>query len=77
MVPFSQTSLLSVPISVFFHSKMPPISQAYFLFASQNAIPFLIPSLPKTHSLLPLSNKELTFILTFYGLVSINTSDNF
>lgn len=78
MVPFSQTSLLSVPITVFFHPKKPPISQvAYFLFPSQNAIPFLIPSLPKTHSLLPLSYQELTFLLAFYGLVSINTSDNF
>ena len=51
MVHFSQTLSLSVPITVFFHPKKPPISQvAYFLFPSQNAIPFLIPSLPKTHS---------------------------
>ena len=77
MVHFSQTLLLSVPITVFFHPKKPPVSQTYFLFPSQNAIPFLITSLPKTHFLLPLSNKELTFILAFYGLVSINTSDNF
>ena len=77
MFHFSQTLSPSVPITVFHHPKKPRVSQAYFLFLSQNAIPFLIPSLPKTHSLLPLSNKELTFILTFYGLVSINTSDNF
>ena len=77
MVHFSQTLSLCVPITVFFHPKMPPISQAYFLFPSQNAIPFLIPSLPKTHFLLPLTNQELTFILAFYTLVSINTSDNF
>ena len=50
MVHFPQSSSLSLPITVFFHPKMPPISQAYFLFPSQNAIPFLIPSLPKTHS---------------------------
>ena len=55
MVDFSQAFLsLSVLITLFFHPKKPPVSQAYFLFASQNAIPFLIPSLPKTHSLLPL-----------------------
>ena len=77
MVHFSQTSSLSVPTTVFFHPKKPPRSQAYFLFPSQNAIPFLITSLLKTHSLLPLSYQELTFILAFYGLVSINTSDNF
>ena len=51
-------------------------SQAYFLFPSQNAISFLIPLLPKTHFLLPLSNQELTFILAFYRLVSIKTSDS-
>ena len=75
MVHFSQTLLLSVPITVFFHPKKPPVSQTYFLFPSQNAIPFLIPSSRKTHFLLPLSNKELTFILTFYRLVSLNTSE--
>ena len=31
----------------------------------------------KTHFLLSFSNQELTFILAFYRLVSINTSDNF
>ena len=77
MAHFPKSSSLSLPITVFFHPKMPPISQAYFLFPSQNAIPFLIPSLPKTHSLLPLSYQELTFLLAFYGLVSINTSDTF
>ena len=66
MVHFSQTLLLSVPITVFFHTKKPPVSQTYFLFPSQNATPFLIPSLPKTYFLLPLSNQELTFILAFY-----------
>ena len=55
MVDFSQAFLsLSVLITLFFHPKKPPVSQAYFLFPSQNAISFLIPSLPKTHSLLPL-----------------------
>ena len=77
MVHFSQTLSFSVPITVFFHPKKPLVSQAYFLFPSQNAIPFLISSLLKTHSLLPLSYQELTFILAFYKLVSINTSDNF
>ena len=73
---FSQTLSPSVPITVFFHPKKLPLSQAYFFFPSQNAIPFLIPSLPKTHFLLPLSNQELIFILAFYRLVSINTNDN-
>ena len=50
MAHFPKSSSLSLPITVFFHPKMPPISQAYFLFPSQNAIPFLIPSLPKTQS---------------------------
>ena len=77
MVHFLQTLSLSVPITVFFHPKKPPVRQAYFLFLSQNTIPFLIPSLRKTHFLLPVSNRELTFILAFYRLVSINTSDNF
>ena len=56
MVHFSQTLSLSIPITVFFNPKKPPVSQAYFLFPSQDAIPFLIPSLPKTHFLLSLSN---------------------
>ena len=77
MVHFSHTLWLSVPIIMFFHPKKPPVSQAYLLFHSQNAIPFLIPSLPKTHFLLPLSNQELTFMLAFYRLVSINISDYF
>ena len=77
MVHFSQTLSLSVPTTVYFYPKKPHVSQAYFLFPSQNAVPFLIPSLLKTHFLLPLSNQELTFILAFYRLVSINTSDNF
>ena len=77
MVHFSQILSLSVPITLFFHPKKPPISQIYFLFPSENAIPFLIPSLLKTHILLSLSNQELTFILAFYRLVNINTSDNF
>ena len=76
MVHFSHTLWLSVPIIMFFHPKKPLVSQAYLLFHSQNAIPFLIPSLPKTHFLLPLSNQELIFILAFYRLVSINTNDN-
>ena len=59
MVHFSQALSFSVPITVFYPKK-PPVSQAYFLFPSQNAIPFLIPSLLKTHFLLPLSNQELT-----------------
>ena len=72
MVHLSQTLSLSVPITMFFHFKKPPISQAYFLFPSQTAIPFLIYLLyKKTHFLLPLSNKELTFILAFYRLVSL------
>ena len=73
---FHKTSL-SVPITLFFHPKKPPVSQKYFLFPSQNAIPFLITSLLKTHFLLSLSNQELTFMLAFYRLVSINTGDNF
>ena len=77
MVHFSQTLSLSVPITVFFHPKKPPVSHACFLFPSQNLIPFLIPSLLKTHFLLPLTNQELTFILAFYRWVSINTSNNF
>ena len=78
MVHFPQTFLsLSVPIILFFHPKMSPVSQAYFTFPSQNEIPFLTPSLLKTHFLLSLSNQELTFILAFYRLVNINTSDNF
>ena len=52
MVHFSQTLSLSVPITVFFNPEKPPISQAYFLFPLQDAIPFLIPSLRKTHFLL-------------------------
>ena len=31
MVHFSQTLSLSVPITLFFHPKKPPVSQAYFL----------------------------------------------
>ena len=77
MVHFSQPLSLSAPVTVFLHTKNPPVSQAYFLFPSQNAIPFLIPSFLKTRFLLPLSNQELTFILAFYRLVSINISDNF
>ena len=77
MVHFSQTLSLSVPITVFLHPKKPPVRQAYFLFPSQNAIPFLTPFLLKTHFLPPLSNQELTFILAFYRLMSINISDNF
>ena len=78
MVDFSQAFLPhSVSITLFFHPKKPPVSQACFLFPSQNAIPFLIPSLPKTHFLLSLSNQELTYILAFYRLVSINIGDNF
>ena len=42
MVHFSQTLSLSIPITVFFNPKKPPVSQAYFLFPSQDAIPFLI-----------------------------------
>ena len=64
MVHFSQTFSLSVPITVFFYPKMPPVSQAYFFFPSQNAIPFLIRSLLKTYFLLSLSNQELTFIIS-------------
>ena len=61
MVHFPQNFLsLSVPITLFFHPKKPPVSQNYFLFPSQNAVPFLIPSLLKTHFLLSLSNQELT-----------------
>ena len=63
MVHFSQTLSLFVPITVFFHPKKPPVSQAYFLFPSQNAIPFLISSLLKTHFILALSNQELTLII--------------
>ena len=77
MVHFLQTLSLSVPITVFFHPKKPPVRQAYFIFPSQNEIPFFIPSLLKTHFLPPLSNQELTFILAFYRLMSINISDNF
>ena len=77
MVHFSQTLSLSIPITVFFNPKKPPVSQAYFLFPSQNAIPFFIASLLRKHFLLSLSNQEMTFILAFYGLVSINTSKNF
>ena len=77
MVHFPQTLSLSVPITVFFHPEKPPVSQAYFLFPSQNAIPIFIPSLLRTHFLLSLSNQEMTFILAFYRLVSKNTSDNF
>ena len=73
----SQTLSLSVPITVFFHPKKPPVSQAYFLFLSQNAIPFLTPSLPKIRFLIPLYTQELTFILPFYRLVGINSTDNF
>ena len=58
------TLSLSAPMAVFFHPKKPPVSQAYFLFPSRNAIPFLIPSFLKTHFLLPLSNQELTFIIS-------------
>ena len=78
MAHFPQTFLsLSVPIILFFHPKMSPVSQAYLIFSSQNEIPLLTPSdLLKTHFLLSLSNQELTFILAFYRLVSINTSDN-
>ena len=61
MVHFSQTLSLSVPITLSFHPKKPPVSQAYFLFPSQNAVPFLIPSLLKTHFVPSLSNQELTF----------------
>ena len=68
MVHFSQTLSLSVPITMFSHPKKAPVSQACLLFHSQNAIPFLIPSFPKTHFLLPLSNQELTFMLAFYRL---------
>ena len=77
MVHFPQTLSLSVPVAVLFHPKKSPVSQAYFLFTSQNVIPFLERSLPKSHFLLPLSNQELAFILAFYRFVSINTSDNF
>ena len=76
-VHFSQTFSISVPITVIFDPKKPLVSQAYFLFPSQNAISFLIPFLPKTHFLLPLSNQKLIFISAFYRLVSINTSDYF
>ena len=75
-VHFSQILSLSVSITVVFHPEKPLVSRAYFLYPSQNAISFLIPFLPKTHtSYFPLSNKELTFILTFYRLVSLNTSE--
>jgi len=46
-VHFSQTLSLSVPITVIFDPKKPLVSQAYFLFPSQNAISFLLPFLPK------------------------------
>ena len=77
MIHFSQTLSVSVSMTIFFHPKKPPASQAYFLFPLQNAVPFIRPSLLKTHFLLLLNNQELTFILAFYRLVSINTSDNF
>ena len=66
MVHFPQTLSLSVPIILFFHPKKPPVSQTYFLFPSQNAIPFFIPLL-RTYFLLSLSNEEMTFILAFYN----------
>ena len=70
MVDFSQAFLsLSVLITLFFHPKKPPVSQAYFLFPSQNAVPFLIPSLLKTHFVPSLSNQELTFFFFFGKLV--------
>ena len=79
MAHFPQTFLsLSVPIILFFHPKMSPVSQTYLIISSQNEIPLLTPSdLLKTHFLLSLINQELTFILAFYRLVNINTSDNF
>jgi len=46
-VHFSQTLSLSVPITVIFDPKKPLVSQAYFLFPSQNATSFLLPFLPK------------------------------
>ena len=76
MVHFSQTLSLSVPITLFFHPKKPPVSQAYFLFPSQNSIPFLTPSLLKTHFVLSLSNQELTFFFFFLASWSIFNTES-
>ena len=58
MVHFSQTLSLSVPITAFFHPKKPLVSQAYFLFPSQNAISFLIPFYGKQTSYFPEATKK-------------------
>ena len=52
---------LSVPITLSFHPKKPRVSQAYFIFPSQNAVPFLIAYLLKTNFIISLSNQEFTF----------------
>ena len=54
MAHFPKSSSLSLPITVFFHPKMPPISQAYFLFPSQNSIPHTF----FTENTLPTSLKQ-------------------
>ena len=73
---FNKTFLsFSVPICSPILKQL-PVSQTYFLFPSQNVISFLIPSLLKTHIILSLNNQELIFVLAFYRLVNINTSDS-
>ena len=63
-VHFSQTLSLFVPITMVFHPKKPLVSQAYFLYPSQNAISFLIPFLPKTHFLLSLKQQRTDFYIS-------------
>ena len=57
--------------------KQPPVNQTYFLFPHKMQFHSSYLLCWKLHILLSLSNEELMFILAFYRLVSINTSDNF
>ena len=75
---FHKTFLsLSVPITLFSHPETATCKSDLlpFPFIKCNFIPYTF--FTKTHFLLSFSNQELTFILAFYRLVNINTSDNF
>ena len=75
---FCQTFLsLSVPITLFSHPATATCKSDLlpFPFIKCNFIPHTF--FTENTILLSLSNEELTFILVFYRLMSINTSENF
>ena len=74
MVHFPQILSLSVFIIVFFHPKMSPVSQAYFLFPSQNSIPhtFFTENTLPTFLKQPRTDFYISIILYIYYIYTLH-----